>query len=163
MRKVRFLALFLLGLLVIAGQASASGGGGEFRTTLLGRNEVPPRDTAAHGSAQYHIANNHLSVSYKLNIANIHNVVAGHIHLAPAGDNGPVVVNLVSATACRTLPNGIQCAGTFTAADLVGPLAGHPLSDLLTAMEQGGTYTNVHTTQFPGGEVRGQNGHGSGR
>ncbi|HYO49966.1 MAG TPA: CHRD domain-containing protein [Chloroflexia bacterium] len=160
MRKLRFLALFLLGLLVIAGQASASSGGGQFRTTLLGSNEVPPRDTDAHGSAQYHVANDGLSVSYKLNLVNIDNIVAGHIHLAPAGVNGPVVVNLVSASACRTLPNGMQCSGTFTAANLVGPLAGHPLSDLLTAMEEGRTYTNVHTTQFPGGEIRGQNRHG---
>jgi hypothetical protein len=160
MRKVRILAFLLLPLLLIAGQAFASGGGGEFRTTLLGSNEVPPHDTAAHGSVQYHVANDGLSVSWKLNVTNIDNVVAGHIHLAPEGVNGPVVVPLVSATACRTLPNGIQCSGTFTAADLTGPLSGHPLSDLLTAMETGGTYTNVHTTQFPGGEIRGQNGHG---
>jgi hypothetical protein len=161
MRKLRVLACLMVGLFVLAGQAMASGGGGEFRATLLGSNEVPPRETAAHGSAQYHVANDELSVSWKLHVTNIENVVAGHIHLAPEGVNGPVVVNLVSATACRTLPNGLQCSGTFTAADLVGPLAGHPLSDLLTAMENGGTYTNVHTTQYPGGEVRGQNGHGN--
>ena len=160
MRKVRFLALFLIGLLVIAGTASASSGGGEFHTKLTGSEEVPPRDTVAHGNAQYHVANDGLSVSYKLIAVNIDNVVAGHIHLAPFGVNGPVVVPLVSASACETMPNGIKCEGTFTAADLVGPLQGHPLSDLLDAMENGGTYTNVHTTQFPGGEIRGQNGHG---
>jgi hypothetical protein len=161
MRKVRFLAVFLIGLMVIAGTAAASSGGGQFKSTLLGSNEVPPHDTGAHGNAQYHVANDRLSVSYKLTVVNIENVVAGHIHLAPAGVNGPVVVPLVSASACRTMPNGIKCEGTFTAADLVGPLAGHPLSDLLAAMEEGRTYTNVHTTQFPGGEIRGQVGHGN--
>ena|SRR5258708_678332 len=161
MRKVRFLALFLIGLWVIAGTASASGGGGEFSAKLVSGNEVPPHDTPAHAEAQYHIANDGLSISYKLNVINIENVIAGHIHLAPAGVNGPVVVPLVSPSACTPLPTGITCEGTFTAANLVGPLAGHPLSDLITAMENGGTYTNVHTTQFPGGEIRGQNGHGS--
>jgi len=160
MRKVRFLALFLLGLLFIASRAAASSGGGEFRTTLLGDNEVPPHDVQARGSVQYHVANDGLSVSWKLNVQNIDNVVAGHIHLAPEGVNGPIVVPLVSSSACQTMPNGIKCEGTFTAANLTGPLAGHPLSDLLAAMESGNTYTNVHTTQFPGGEIRGQNGHG---
>jgi hypothetical protein len=63
--------------------------------------------------------------------------------------------------------------GTFTAADLRGPLAGHPLSDLIAAIVAGNTYVNVHTDDgvappntgpgdFPGGEIRGQldrNGH----
>ena len=163
MRKVRFLfsVTLLLGLMAIGMQASASSGGGEFRTTLLSSNEIPAHDTPAHGSVQYHVANDGLSVSFKLHVTDISNVVAGHIHLAPEGVNGPVVVPLVSTSACTTLPNGIMCSGTFTAANLTGPLAGHPLSDLLTAMENGDTYTNVHTTQFPGGEVRGQNGHGN--
>ena len=57
--------------------------------------------------------------------------------------------------------------GTITAANLVGPLAGHPLSDLIAEMRAGNTYTNVHTNDgvappntgpgdFPGGEIRGQ-------
>jgi hypothetical protein len=160
MRKIRFIALFLIGLLVIAGTAAASGGGGEFHTKATGSEEVPARDTVAHANAQYHVANDGLSVSWKLTVVNIENVLVGHIHLAPAGTNGPVVVNLVSPTACEPTPTGIKCEGTFTAANFVGPLAGHPMSDLLTAMENGGTYTNVHTTLYPGGEVRGQNRHG---
>lgn len=159
-RLARFSALFLLGLLVIAGTASASSGGGEFRATLLGSNEVPAHDVSSHGTVQFHIANDGMSIEYKLNVVSIQNVVAGHIHLAPAGTNGPVVVNLVSPSACRIMPNGLKCEGTFTAANLTGPLAGHPLSDLIAAMRDGRTYTNVHTTAFPGGEVRGQNGHG---
>jgi hypothetical protein len=38
----------------------------------------------------------------------------------------------------------------------VGPLAGQSLDALLAAMRDGDTYVNVHTTQFPGGEIRGQ-------
>ncbi len=57
--------------------------------------------------------------------------------------------------------------GTFTAANLIGPLTGHPLSDLIAALSTGGAYANVHTNDgvaptnsgpgdFPGGEIRGQ-------
>jgi hypothetical protein len=62
--------------------------------------------------------------------------------------------------------------GTFTAANLVGPLAGHPLSELLDAIASGNAYVNIHTNDgvdgtntgpgdFPGGEIRGQLGDDS--
>ncbi len=58
--------------------------------------------------------------------------------------------------------NGVYAHGTVSAANLVGPLAGQPLSALITAMQAGSTYVNVHTSQFPAGEIRGQIGHKQG-
>ena len=52
--------------------------------------------------------------------------------------------------------SGTLGEGTITAADLVGPLAGQRLSDLVAAIDAGNAYVNVHTSQFPSGEVRGQ-------
>jgi len=66
-----------------------------------------------------------------------------------------VVVNLCgagSAPACA--PEGVDATGTITGSNLVGPLAGHPLSDLIAAMTTWNTYTNVHTGNFPNGEIR---------
>jgi hypothetical protein len=57
-------------------------------------------------------------------VANIENVVAAHIHLAPAGVNGPVVAFLFSG-APSGRSNGVLAEGTITAANLVGPLAGN--------------------------------------
>lgn len=93
-------------------------------------------------------------------VANSQNVTMAHIHLAPAGVNGPVVVWLYpDAPPAQLLPgpsSGVLAVGTITEADLVGPLAGASLADLLDAMRAGNTYVNVHTEQYPGGEVRGQ-------
>ena len=60
-------------------------------------------------------------------------------------------------------------SGTITAGRLIGPLAGHPLSDLVAQIEAGDADANVHTNDgvapinqgpgdFPGGEIRAQMG-----
>jgi hypothetical protein len=46
--------------------------------------------------------------------------------------------------------------GTITEDDLVGGLAGESLEVLIEEIKAGNTYVNVHTSQNPGGEVRGQ-------
>ena len=133
-----------------------------------GDQEVPPRDTRARGNAIFHISDDGISVDYKLIVANIENVRQSHIHLGDPTVAGPIVVFLygpVPAGGGRI--DGVIAEGTFTAANLIGPLAGHPLSDLLSRMRDGTAYANVHTDDgvapantgpgdFPGGEVRGQ-------
>lgn len=92
-------------------------------------------------------------------MANIENVTHAHIHMAPAGSNGAIVAWLYpGGPPAQLIPgrsSGTLGEGTITAASLVGPLAGQPLSALVSALDTGNAYVNVHTTQFPGGEVRG--------
>jgi hypothetical protein len=140
---------------------------------LQGRFEVPLRSTNAQGQANFRVNDDGSSVAYTLIASNIDNAFMAHIHMGPPGANGPIVVWLYPSTAPVPGPlgsgrhDGVLAEGTFTAADLVGPLAGHPLSDLLTAVETGNAYVNVHTNDgvdgvntgpgdFPGGEIRGQ-------
>jgi hypothetical protein len=52
--------------------------------------------------------------------------------------------------------NGVLAEGVITADNLVNALAGQPLEALLEAIRAGNAYVNVHTSQFPPGEVRGQ-------
>ena len=133
---------------------------------LNGANEVPARDTKAVGNTVFHLSEDGTELSFKLIVANIDNVVAAHIHLGPAGVNGPVVAFLASAAGGDT-DNGELSAGTITAANLVGPLTGQPLSALVNEINAGNTYVNVHTSDFdpttpegpgdfPAGEIRGQ-------
>jgi hypothetical protein len=154
-----------VGMLILAGTALAK----DFKTGgLNGGEEVPARDTNARGNATFSLSDDGLTLSYKVIVANIDNVVASHIHIGPAGVNGPVVLFLFgNVPPGGGTSNGILAQGTATAANLTGPLTGHPLSDLIAAMSAGNAYVNVHTNDgvapvntgpgdFPGGEIRGQ-------
>jgi hypothetical protein len=129
-------------------------------THLNGDEEVPARDTRAQGQAIFQVNEDGTAVSYTLIVANIENVTQAHIHLAPAGSNGGIVAWLYPAAPPSQLiegrTQGTLGEGTLTASSLVGSLAGQPLSALLDAMRNGGAYVNVHTLQFPPGEIRGQ-------
>ena len=139
-----------------------------FVAPLNGNEEVPARDTNARGLAHFKLSKDGTELSYKLIVANIENVTAAHIHCGAVDVAGPVGVNLFTGGVPgggRT--DGVLAEGTITAASLVGPLAGQPLSALIAAMKDGNTYVNVHTNDgvppidtgpgdFPGGEIRGQ-------
>jgi hypothetical protein len=131
-----------------------------FTAPLDGGQEVPSVDTKATGLARFQLNAEGTELSYKLIVANIENVTMAHIHMAAAGVNGPVVVWLYpSAPPAQLIAgrfDGILAEGVITEANLVGPLAGMDFDDLLGAMRAGMTYVNVHTSQFPPGEIRGQ-------
>jgi hypothetical protein len=155
---------FVLAAAVVAAPPLAT----NFTAHLDGGSEVPERETLATGQAIFQTDVDDTAISYKLIASNIENVVASHIHLAPAGVNGPIVAFLAGPfPAGGGRVDGVLAEGTITAANLIGPLAGQPLSALATAMRNGDTYVNVHTNNgvpptnegpgdFPGGEIRGQ-------
>jgi hypothetical protein len=167
MLKLRLSTLLLVALLAVAGPAAADNTR-NFVAHLSGGQEVPTVNTQAQGQAIFHLGGAGSELNFKLNVANIENVVAAHIHLGAAGANGPVVAFLYGpAPAGGGRADGVLAEGTITAANLTGPLAGQPLSALIAAMAAGNTYANVHTNDgvpptntgpgdFPAGEIRGQ-------
>lgn len=155
-------------LALLAATASAQSVPTNFVAHLSGEQEVPERQTSATGQAKFQLSADGNELAYRLIVANIDNVVASHIHLGPAGANGPVVAFLFgpAAPAGGGL-NGVIAEGVITAANLTGPLVGQSMSVLVAALRTGGAYVNVHTNDgvapintgpgdFPGGEVRGQ-------
>ena len=160
-------ALVVLALVVLVTAAMAAPPQ-MFVTPLSGDEEVPARDTRAHGAAIFQLSPDGEELRYRLIASNIENVVASHIHVGAAGTNGPVVAFLfgpVPADGGRR--NGVLATGTITADDLVGPLEGQSMSALVAELESGNAYVNVHTNDgeeppntgpgdFPGGEIRGQ-------
>ena len=138
---------------------------------LRGRAERPvPRETRAVGNAIFHLSDDGTELSYRLIVSNIDNVVAAHIHIGGPDTFGPVVAFLYGTVPPGGGPErGVLSTASIAAANLIGPLAGHPLSDLVAAIELGEAYVNVHTNDgvapidtgpgdFPGGEIRGQMG-----
>ena len=134
----RILRLVVFSLLImVAGVTAVSAGNANYKAHLTGRDEVPARDTHAQGQATFKLSDDGGALHYNLNVANIEHVVAAHIHLGGPTDNGPVVAflyGLVPVAPGGGRTDGVLAAGTVTAADLRGPLAGQPLSALLAAV-----------------------------
>jgi glucose/arabinose dehydrogenase len=100
------------------------------------------------------------AISFELNVQGLTNITMAHIHIAsePGGTGAPAVWLYPATPPAMTIPGeftGLLSEGTITSATLVGPLAGLTLSDLMTAIQENRAYVNVHTQQFPGGEIRG--------
>jgi CHRD domain len=156
MRKPLVVIAICVLVAVLSGAAAAG-----VRFTAHGTSEeevqAVPVESRAQAQATFKLSKNGESLIYKLNVAQLKDVLFAHIHLAPAGSNGPVVAFLAGPfTPPLDRANGRLARGTITAADLLGPLAGSPLADLIEAIERGDTYINVHTIAYPDGEVRGQ-------
>jgi hypothetical protein len=76
-----------------------------------------------------------------------------HLHLGEPGEVGPEVLTLCGDEVSCADSSGLA-QRTFTAADLVGPIEGKPMSALIEEILDGNTYIDVHTPEHPDGEVR---------
>lgn len=152
-RNVWPLAVLLAAGLAASACEDATEGQEIFTTTLSGSNEVPARSTGANGFSQVIIDGDR--VHYAVEVDDITNVFAAHIHTGASGTNGPVRVtffNVPQTSPLSVSDKTVLAEGTFTAANV----SGISFADLLAAIRNGTAYVNVHTTQFPGGEIRGQ-------
>lgn len=141
-----------------AGPAGPTGPAGPagveaFRATLSGANEVPASGSAGTGTATVTLVGGQLL--YRVDVGNIANVTAAHIHgPAAAGVNAGVRVNLFVP------PAGTPPISFTTTATLAQGVAGLPSvisqDSLVVLLRNGNAYANVHTSAFGGGEIRGQ-------
>jgi CHRD domain len=157
MKRAVQMAVFALGVLLLIPVAHAQKT--RFTATLSGSNQVPAVETSATGRATFQVSRSGKSVSYTLFVTGIEDPTMAHIHLAAAGEDGPPVVWLYPTKAHPVKSgkvSGLLSRGTITAAQLVGPLKGKTIADLLEDIRGGNTYVNVHSKAHPGGEIRGQ-------
>src|SRR6266511_396056 len=92
MRRIGVLVgMLALALLALAPSAKA---GDNFVATLSGDQEVPARDTQAVGVATFKLREDGSALRFKVNVANLDNAFAAHIHCGAVGVNGPIGVTL---------------------------------------------------------------------
>jgi hypothetical protein len=141
---------------------------------LTGYQEVPSVSTTATGDFNARISNDGSRIDWELSYADLEGAVQqAHIHFGQKGVNGGISVFL-----CTNLgngPAGIQpcpappatISGTILAADVSPNIPATAaartqgintgeIGELINAIRAGATYVNVHSTLWPGGEIRSQ-------
>ncbi len=170
MRRVSIaavLALVAIGGVLMLSSTSANEGKLSLRATLTGFQEVTPKLTDGTGTFTATIDGDQLN--YKLTYSGLSSpAFMAHIHFGQSGVAGGIFIWLCqSATAPSPTAGTPMCpaeggtvTGTATAASVLKikdqTLAAGNLNDAIAIIKSGDAYVNVHTTNFPSGEIRGQ-------
>jgi L-serine deaminase len=142
MKKMKLLHILLIALTVLALASVAADGGRTFTTTLSGAAEVPPADPDGSGTATITLNYGQGTVCWEITVSNITlPATAAHIHEAPVGVAGPVVVPL-------SAPDASGSSSGCATVDRT------EIKDIIQHPEE--YYVNVHNADYPGGAVRGQ-------
>jgi hypothetical protein len=170
MKRLGLHAAFLFALLAVAGVASyaiaGGGGNGLGPNRLVGYEENPDISTAAKGSFRAKINRRAETISFKLTYSGLEGTVQqAHIHFGKRAVNGGIAAFLCSnlpdpppdTAAC---PQSGTVEGVIEPEDIIGPLEQgiEPMNfnELVAALRRGNTYANVHSSKWPGGEIRAQ-------
>ena len=144
MKKLRVLHIVLIVITVLAltSVAAADFSGRKFTTTLTGAAEVPgPGDPDGSGTANIWLNPGQEEVCWEIDVEDITlPAIGAHIHVIGPLGFGPVVVGLTPPDA-----TGDSAGCTSADRDLIKAIIKNPEN----------YYVNVHTTDFPGGAVRG--------
>jgi hypothetical protein len=127
---------------LIASTAIAQDSTARFTVSLNGEEEVAAGDPDGSGTAYVRIDSRVGLLCYTLRVRGIEPATAAHIHEAPPGVAGPVVVGLDAPT--NGSSSGCERIGRELALEII------------TAPED--YYINVHNAPYPGGALRGQMG-----
>jgi CHRD domain len=176
MRKVALLAvLAAIGVLSVGAVAVADDDDGSGRNSArLNGYQETPSSVSTTGFGSFHIKiNRNQTADYVLSYRDVETpVTQAHIHFGQRTAGGPVSVFL-----CRTPPQGGPpppaqnpplcppttgtVSGTITPSDIIAQTPDRGIEagkwdEFVAAVKVGHTYANVHSTRFPGGEIRGQ-------
>src|SRR5712664_4824329 len=147
-----------------------------FSANLSTFNEVPPKANGAHGTFRARLSEDGTTLSWTFTWSGLSGPPsAAHIHFGLKGMNYPVMTFFCGGPKGNpAIPQKPDCppttsgsiTGTTTAADIIAlntpgattdqALDLHDFAGFLRALGAGSAYANMHTTRFPGGEIRGQ-------
>ena len=138
--------------------AAAMAAGNAFKADLSGDQEVAPVMTETSGTAKLRVNPEETEIVVDLTVTDGEGILGfagAHIHCAPAGQNGPVVAFLAGVQ-----PNGLdgdfRIRLTLNDRNIINPVCGNSISELVQSFRAGLAYVNVHSVTNQGGEVRGQ-------
>lgn len=153
-------------LLAATGVASAHGrprDSRNFRTHLSSKNVVThDSESKGQGQAVFQLNKDGDALGYKLNVANLENIIGAHIHHAPAGQHGPIVIPLFGDPFVKTpvTVDGTLAQGTITSSDLQQASEKYSSSGdfetFLSRIRKDEMFVLVHTTENVPGAIRGQ-------
>jgi hypothetical protein len=174
MRRIGALPVLILALVVALGLSSyaiANGGKKNLKADgLTGLQENPDISTMASGSLKLTLDDDAQTISYELTYSGLEGTVTqSHIHFSKRAVNGPIIVWLCGTTTnpgpagtptCPAAPGG-TVTRTLTAADIQASGAAQGIeaanyTEFAAALRAGHAYGNVHSTKWPGGEIRAQ-------
>jgi len=131
-----------------------------FTANLVGDNEVPPINTKATATLKLSVGS---TISFTITYADLSTpLLFSHFHFAPTKVAGGVMIFLCGGGGQPNCPQTLSgtITGTITPDNVVAlaaqGIAAGDLTSALEAVTEGNSYINMHTTQFPGGELRGQ-------
>ena len=167
-KRVRLAAaVAVIAIASVVATTAFAGGGKEIREELTGYEE-DPMVVSTEGEGKFEAKVRGDEIRYELSYEDLEGTVTqAHIHFGGLHQSGGISVWLCGTTTnpgptgtpvCPPSPGEVE--GEITAEDVIGP-AGQgiePLAfeELLDAIRAGVTYANVHSSKWPGGEIRGQ-------
>lgn len=141
MKRALFLLLVAVLSVGIAATVAAQSGGRPLGAMLTGSEEAPgPGDPDGSGVVSLTLNYGQGKICYWLSVEDIAPATMAHIHIAPAGSPGPVVVPLAPPT------DGASSGCAEVDRELIKAIMQSPEA----------YYVNVHNAEFPAGAVRGQ-------
>jgi hypothetical protein len=169
MSKLSFRVLALgvvIALLGVGSYAIAGSGTNNFAGGLNGYEENLDVSTTGTGSFDARLSSDGSTLTYTLSYDGLEgNVLQAHVHFGKRAVNGGISFFLCSnlgngPAGTPACPQSGTVEGEIDTADVVGPAgqgieAGN-LAEIVAAMRAGHAYANVHSSKWPGGEIRAQ-------
>lgn len=165
-------ALATVGATATAGAVAVADDGSTPSRTIFARLSGYQEDpsalsTTGAGRLRLNVDAQAQTLTYELSYADLEGAITqSHIHFGGLAQSGGI-----STFLCTNLGNGpagtqacppppATITGTLTAANVIGPaaqgIAAGEMAELIDAISADTTYVNVHTTKYPGGEIRSQ-------
>ena len=163
MRKTWFVHVVGITVAILFAQGIAWSAEGLEGTVVVKLSGFAKAVTQGKGTATFETGKDGKSVHYKLDVENVNDVTAAHVHMV--GDQGfplDILVGLYPVKGQAPSPRegnftGTLAEGDITADQFVGPMKHEPLKDLLKMLKEGRAGVMVHTKQNPKGELWGSN------